>query len=144
MARTANIAELEYPDLDNAQEASDESVDPRDISPLDVSATLAWALENTAWQPFQRNILQALYLESGDVEAVSRILGVRIELVSKLLTRARTEVKMAAKQLLWEEGFAKSRRLGGWPHRVSNMKISGEALWFVEPQKSLDHPGFAG
>jgi hypothetical protein len=106
--------------------------DPRDIPLRKLDKIIFWALSNAPWQPREREILQALFLEDGDCQAVSRIFNVELGLVERMMIRARSELIMAARQRDWAEGFAHTRLSGKWPHKVTTMQLDDGRIWFIE------------
>jgi hypothetical protein len=149
IAKTRAADRAPYPSLDKSHDViqidddvyaagmriGEPDVDPRDVPLRKLDQVMRWALDWCPWPPAQRQVIEALWVESGDTEAVSRILAVPLEFVTKLLTRARSEVVMAAKALEWQDEFLRSRLSGEWPHKVTTMQIDDGRLWFIDPSE---------
>lgn len=104
--------------------------DPRDVRLSRPTDVLWWALQFSPWRPGDRKVLSALYDAAGDTQAVSKTLGIDEDRVIRLKNRARAEVLFAAREMDWQDNFAREHRellpFPKWIHRP----MARSRVWF--------------
>lgn len=104
--------------------------DPRDVRLSRPADVLWWALRFAPWRPEDRKVLSALYAAAGDTATVSKALSIDEDRAIRLKNRARAEVLFAAREMDWQDNFAREHRelppFPKWIHR----RLVASRVWF--------------